>query len=148
MTQPQKALHVLMVKNINTDVSADAIVKNVDDAEKTMKAIEDPSPQVTQFLRDIKEIGLHIPGDYQQMHTIIDNLNKTQDQAHALQRSYEEEIKKESVDKEKVKLLRTKKEVQAEMVRQIKVKIDRMHVNSLKKNMGIAFLIFNTVEQK
>lgn len=51
------------------------------------------------------------------MHTIIDNLNKTQDKAHALQRIYEEEMKKEAVDREKVKQMRAKKEVQAEMVR-------------------------------
>ena len=102
MTQPQKALHVLMVKNINTDVSAEAIENNLDTAERTMRAIEDPSPQVTQFLRDIKEIGLHIPGDFQQMHTIIDKLNKTQDKAHELQRSYEDEMKREAVDRKKV----------------------------------------------
>lgn len=51
------------------------------------------------------------------MHTIIDNLNKTQDKAHALQRIYEEEMKKEAVDREKVRRMRAKREVQAEMVR-------------------------------
>jgi hypothetical protein len=33
-----------MVKNINTDVSAEEIYKNVADAETTLQAIEDPSP--------------------------------------------------------------------------------------------------------
>ena len=66
-----------MVRNINTDVSAEAIEQTLSTAESTMLAIEDPSPNVVQFLRDVKDIGLHIPGDYQQMHTIIDNLNKT-----------------------------------------------------------------------
>ena len=33
-----------MVKNINTDVSAEAIELNLDTAERAMKAIEDPSP--------------------------------------------------------------------------------------------------------
>jgi hypothetical protein len=47
------------------------------------------------------------------MQVIIDKLNKTQDKVHAFQRAYEEEMRKEAVDRRQVQVIRAKKEKNA-----------------------------------
>ena len=78
MGQPEKALHVLMIKGINTDAKPDDIVRVLTDFEN--------------------QIGLHVPGDYQQTLDILSKFNISFDKAQLLERQYQVEQEHANTD--------------------------------------------------